>query len=81
MRVTIKLFATLTRYKKDARAGRPFELDLPEHAVVKDVLDLLQIPAGETKIVFINNIIQELDTALKEGDVVGMFPPVGGGAV
>jgi molybdopterin converting factor small subunit len=79
MRVTVKLFATLTHYKTGARSGRPFAVDLPENAMVKDLMDLLQIPAEETKVVFINNIIRETDAALSDGDVVGMFPPVGGG--
>ncbi len=79
MRVTVKLFATLTRFKSGAKAGRPFEVDLPDGAVVKDLIDQLMIPAEETKIVFINNIIRENDAKLNDGDVVGMFPPVGGG--
>ncbi len=79
MRVTVKLFATLTRYKKDGKAGKPFEVDLPEDAVLQDLLNLLHIPTEETKVLFVNNIIQELDTRLKDGDVIGMFPPVGGG--
>ncbi|MGB9639391.1 MAG: MoaD/ThiS family protein, partial [Anaerolineales bacterium] len=38
-----------------------------------------QIPPEETKITFVNNQIQNLDYPLKEGDVVGIFPPVAGG--
>ncbi len=79
MRVTVKLFATLSHYGTGARAGTPFTVELPENAVVKDLMALLQIPAEETKVVFINNIIREPDAMLSEGDVVGMFPPVGGG--
>lgn len=79
MRVTVKLFATLVRFKDGSRAGRPFEMELPEGSVVQDLVDLLKIPAEETHIVFINNIIEERQSKLKDGDVVGMFPPVGGG--
>lgn len=79
MRVTVKLFATLARFKSNAKAGRAFEVDLPEGAAVQDLIDTLQIPHEETHIVFINSIIQEPNTKLKEGDVVGLFPPVGGG--
>lgn len=79
MRVTVKLFATLVRFKDGSRAGRPFDVELPEGSIVQDLVDLLKIPIEETHIVFINNIIEERGSKLKDGDVVGMFPPVGGG--
>jgi molybdopterin converting factor small subunit len=79
MRVTVKLFATLVRFKVGSRTGSPFEVELPEGSVVQDLIDLLEIPAEETHIVFINNTIEEHDSLLNDGDVVGMFPPVGGG--
>lgn len=79
MHVTVKLFATLVRFKEGTRAGRPFEMELPESATVKDLIDMLKIPPEETHVVFINNIIEEHRSKLKDGDVVGLFPPVGGG--
>ena len=79
MRVTVKLFATLVRFKDGSRAGRPFEMELPEGSMVQDLINLLNIPVEETHVVFINNIIEERGSKLKDGDVVGMFPPVGGG--
>jgi molybdopterin converting factor small subunit len=79
MRVTVKLFATLVRFKADTRAGKPFEVELREGSVVSDLIEYLRIPAEETHIVFINNIIEEPHSPLKDGDVIGMFPPVGGG--
>lgn len=79
MRVTVKLFATLVRFKEGTRAGKPFEMELPESATVKDLIDMLKIPPEETHVVFINNIIEEHESKLKDGDVVGLFPPVGGG--
>ena len=79
MRVTVKLFATLVRFKDGARAAAPFEMDLPEGAIIQDLINLLKIPAGETHVIFVNNIIEEANSKLKDGDVVGLFPPVGGG--
>jgi len=79
MRVTVKLFATLVHFKEGSRAGRPFEVELPEDSVVQDLIDHLQIPPEETHVIFINNIIEEAGSKLEEGDVVGLFPPVGGG--
>ena len=79
MRVTVKLFATLVRFKSGIRSGTPFEMDLPEGTVVQDLIEQLKIPAEETRVIFINNIIEDMGTKLEEGDVVGIFPPVGGG--
>jgi molybdopterin converting factor small subunit len=79
MRVTVKLFATLVRFKDGTRAGKPFDVELSDGAVAKDLIDHLKIPPEETHIIFINNIIEEPHSMLKDGDVVGMFPPVGGG--
>jgi sulfur-carrier protein len=79
MHVTVKLFATLVRFKDGSRAGRPFEVELPEGSVVQNLIDVLKIPAEETHVVFINNIIEERESKLNDGDVVGLFPPVGGG--
>jgi molybdopterin synthase sulfur carrier subunit len=79
MRVTVKLFATLIRFKDDSRAGKPFDMELPEGSTTQDLIDALKIPAEETHVVFINNIIEEPQSRLKDGDVVGLFPPVGGG--
>jgi molybdopterin converting factor small subunit len=79
MRVTVKLFATLVRFKDGARTAKPFEVELPEGSVVQHLIDALKIPAEETHIVFVNNIIEDVCCRLKDGDVVGMFPPVGGG--
>jgi len=79
MHVTVKLYATLNRYGLGERSGAPFEIELPEEATLRDLVNQLTIPPEETHIMFVNGIIQESDCKLKEGDEVGMFPPVGGG--
>jgi sulfur-carrier protein len=79
MHVTVKLFATLHRHSAVERAGMPFEIELPEDATLRNLIDQLKIPPEETRVTFVNGIIQEPDCKLKDGDVVGMFPPIGGG--
>lgn len=79
MRVTVKLFATLVRFKEGARAGKAFDMELLEGSTVQDLINVLKIPVEETHVVFINSIIVENEAKLKDGDVVGLFPPVGGG--
>jgi molybdopterin converting factor small subunit len=79
MKVTVKLYATLSRYGQGQRAGTPFEFALPDEATLQNLIDRLKIPLEETRITFVNGIIQEPDCRLKDGDEVGIFPPIGGG--
>lgn len=79
MHVTVKLFATLSQYAAGQRAGMPFEIDLPEDATILDLINKLKIPLEETRVTFVNGIIQEQGCKLNDSDVVGMFPPIGGG--
>jgi molybdopterin converting factor small subunit len=79
MRVTVKLFATLARFSPDGLSGTPFELNLPESATVQTLVEQLGIPSEEIKISFVNGLIRDPDWVLKQGDEVGIFPPIGGG--
>lgn len=79
MHVTVKLFATLNRYGGGVRAGVPLKIELSEGSTLLDLIDHLKIPPEETRVLFVNGIIQEADYKLKNGDEVGLFPPIGGG--
>lgn len=79
MIVQTKLFAMLTQYHPDHPAGTPFPVELPENSTIQDLIEQLKIPVDETKLTFVNNLIQPLDYLLKDGDRVGIFPPVAGG--
>lgn len=79
MKVTVKLFAMLSRYCPGHAAGTPFLVEIPDHSSIQDLLNFLHIPMEETKITFVNNQIQPIDYILKDGDSVGIFPPVAGG--
>jgi molybdopterin converting factor small subunit len=78
MHVTVKLYATLSRFGRGKRAGTPLRVDLREEATLLDLINQLKIPTEETRITFVNGIIQEPGWRLKDGDEVGMFPPIGG---
>lgn len=79
MQITVKLFATLTRYGQGERAGTPFTIELSEDTTLHELVNILKIPPEETRVMFVNGIIQEFKTILKDGDEVGIFPPIGGG--
>ncbi len=79
MKITVKLYATLARFSAGGLAGTPFEVDLPDAAQVHQLVSQLGIPDQETRVVFVNGLVREMDWVLEPGDEVGMFPPIGGG--
>jgi sulfur-carrier protein len=46
---------------------------------VLDVMTRMTIPPEKVTIIFINNKHAEESTVLNDGDVLGLFPPIGGG--
>jgi sulfur carrier protein ThiS len=79
MKIQVKLFATLSRFSPGGLPGIPFEVELKEEATLQDLVDQLGIPAEETKVTFVNGIVQTLGYVLQPGDDTGIFPPIGGG--
>lgn len=77
--VQAKLFATLRQYKPGIGIGEPFPVELPDGATVRDLVQRLQLPEDQVKLVFVNARSAGLDHLLAGGDEVGIFPPVGGG--
>lgn len=74
MKVKVKLFATLSkgRFEEEVRQYDP-------EFTVGQVLDDLNIPESEVKVVFVNNRHAGIDRVLSDADVLAIFPPIGGG--
>ena len=79
MNLKVRLFANLRDYVPEAKIGTTLEVDLREGALVKDLVDHYQLPAELVKLVYVNAIYREMDFQLRDGDEVGIFPPIGGG--
>jgi molybdopterin converting factor small subunit len=80
MRIRTLLFAT---YRDLAGAGE-IELELPDGATARDLVDRLRsrdgldvIPADPA--LAVNQVYAPLSTGLSEGDEVALLPPVAGG--
>jgi len=74
MNVRVKLFSSL-------REGR-FEdqiLEFPEGTRVADIVASVGIPEAQVIIAFVNSRHALPTDAVKDGDILGLFPPVGGG--
>lgn len=79
MRVKVKLFATLVVYVPSAEPGVSFEVELPNGSSLSYLINQLNLPERETKVIFVNGHMQPLDYQLQDNDEVGIFPPIGGG--
>ena len=72
--IEVRLFATL----REGR-GKVQMLDAADIVVAGDIIRRLEIPAEEVAILLINGFHQKPETPVKDGDIVAIFPPVGGG--
>lgn len=83
--IQLKLFHALRRYLPAEASEGKVTLRVPEGTTLQEVLSAFGIPDAEPKIVVINGQSQGVCTmirtnpALRDGDVVAVFPPVAGG--
>ncbi len=72
--IEVRLFATF----REGRDKVSF-LDQKNFKNAGEILDYLRIPREEVAILLINGRYSAIDTPLKDGDILALFPPVGGG--
>ncbi len=72
--IEVRLFATL----REGR-GKVFSLEAADYQYGKDILKEFQIPEDEVAIFLINGFHSKPEDTVKDGDVIALFPPVGGG--
>ncbi len=75
IKIDLKLFVTLSGYLP----GKNESLEIHEKTTVEKLILDLGIPDESVKLIFINGKRQDRMYQLKDGDRVGLFPPVGGG--
>ena len=72
--IEVRLFATL----REGR-GKVQMLSAADFACAGDIIRSLEITAEEVAILLVNGFHQKPEFPVKAGDVVALFPPVGGG--
>ncbi|MFQ6067161.1 MAG: MoaD/ThiS family protein [bacterium] len=81
MQVQVKLFAGLQRYLPENSRGNSCRIEINQGDRIKDILKKLKVPskkyAGLT--ILLNGTHANLDYVPREGDVLSIFPVVGGG--
>ena len=74
MKITVKLFATF----RDGREKIQI-FELQQGKTPEDVIAILGIEKSEIAIFLVNGRDGQFDKPLIEGDLIALFPPVGGG--
>lgn len=80
MLVEVKIFASLRHHVpvSDKRLEGD-KWNIPEGATVAQVMEMLNLPEEEAKIMLINGRSADRERVLSEGDVLHIFPPMCGG--
>ncbi len=82
MKITFKLYASLTQYLPTGTKGHEASLEISEDSSPTQVLEQHGVPAVHVHLVLINGLFiphDERDNPLQEGDVLAVWPPVAGG--
>lgn len=84
MRVTLKLFASLSDYLPEtARRTNALQLDVAEGSSISNVIDAWSLPPRLVHLVLLNGeyIPPECRSVhvLNENDVLALWPPIAGG--
>ncbi len=84
MKITFKLFATLTDYLPvQARYSNVVELDVEPQATISQIIEPFGMPPNLVHLVLVNGTYiahdQRLTRTLVEGDVLAIWPPIAGG--
>ncbi len=74
MQLEVRLFAAF----RQGRFNRT-SMDLPDGTSLRDLVEQLAISEKEVSLPLINGRYSELERVLVDGDIVALFPAVGGG--
>ena len=72
--IEVRFFATL----REGR-GKITQIPAEEASTAADLLRRFAIPTEEVAILLINGFHSKPEDPVKDGDVISLFPPVGGG--
>lgn len=79
MKVEVNLYANLARYLPASAKDAGGIIDIDEGITVGELINLLCVPGDQVKLVFVDGVHAGMETVLKNGSRLGVFPPVGGG--
>lgn len=74
IKVEVRLFA----YLREGR-GKKKIIEVQEGTTILSIIESLNIDENEVSIILLNGIDGSSNRQLKDGDILALFPPVGGG--
>jgi sulfur carrier protein ThiS len=84
MRIKLKLFAMLTERLPPGSVDHTTELEVPEGATARQVVERLHIPPELASLALVDGVHltrrQFAERTLHEGETLAIFPPIAGGS-
>ncbi|HEX8884236.1 MAG TPA: MoaD/ThiS family protein [Noviherbaspirillum sp.] len=83
MRITFKLYATLSDYLPAGQRHNAVELDIDPATTIGDLIERFNLPKKLVHLVLVNGVYvepsQRMARTLEAGDALAIWPPVAGG--
>ena len=79
MMIRVKMIANYRDALPPEHKHGVVELSVPEGATVYDVISRFDIPLNDESVIVLNGLTVNMDTPLKEGDMVTAFSAIAGG--
>lgn len=83
MKLTFKLYATLTALLPSEARNHAVQIDVPDDSTAFDIIDQFRVPRESAHLVLVNGVYlvpEDRDKAnLVDGDTLAIWPPVAGG--
>ena len=79
MMIHVKLLANYREALPPGHKHGVVELDVPEGATVRDAISRFGIPLNDESVIVLNGLTVDMNTPLKEGDMVTAFSAIAGG--
>ncbi|WP_194715829.1 MoaD/ThiS family protein [Noviherbaspirillum soli] len=83
MRITFKLYATLSDYLPAGQRHNAVELDIDQATTIGDLIERFNLPKKLVHLVLVNGVYvepsQRMARTLEAGDALAIWPPVAGG--
>lgn len=84
MNIEVRMFMKYREFLPPNASNGKVTVSLKEGSTFTDLLALFEVPLDEPKLVVINGISHGVsdkvnEVMLKDGDIVAVFPPAGGG--
>lgn len=79
MPLLVLLAATLRHHVPDYDPMTGLSVTVPAGTTVRGLVELLQLPAEDVKLIMVNGVAASWTTVLQGDERVALFPPVGGG--